>query len=165
VEVLDPQLITELLVDYMFEFRVDFEPEMLIYPTPFGTRIDAIVSGGQADGPRLNAEVLAGGGDWLTMPADGIARMDVRATLRTNSGDYVHYTSSGRCVLDAQTRDRFLAGETITRDEMYGRASPLFETGSEAYAWLNEVVATGVIVELSLRQIRYQIFAHRKESV
>jgi hypothetical protein len=44
---------------------------------------------------------------------------------------------------------------------MYGRASPLFETSSDDYRWLNETVATGVIVELSLDHIRYEIYAHR----
>ena len=155
----DPLLVTELAVEYLFEFQVDFEPAMLIYPTPFGTRIDAIAAGGKAEGPRFKGEVLAGGGDWLTMPADGIARMDVRATVRADTGDFVHYTSSGRMVLDAATRDRFLGGETITGDEMYGRAAPLFETSSDQYDWLNETVSAGVTVELSLNHIRYQIFA------
>jgi Protein of unknown function (DUF3237) len=161
MRVSDPPLVSGLPVDYLFEFRVEFEPAMLIYRTPFGTRIDAIAARGKAEGPRFNAEVLPGGGDWLTIPADGVARMDIRATLRADTGDYVHYTSSGRCVLDPATRDRFLAGRTITRDEMYGRASPLFETSSDDYRWLNETVATGVIVELSLDHIRYEIYAHR----
>jgi Protein of unknown function (DUF3237) len=156
-----PQLVTQLPVEYLFEFHVDFDPAMLIYPTPFGTRIDAIAARGKAEGPRFSGEVLAGGGDWLTMPADGIARMDVRATVRADSGDLVHYTSAGRVVLDAATRDRFLAGDTITTDEMYGRASPLFETASDSYGWLNQIVATGVIAEVSLNHIHYHIFAIR----
>ena len=157
----EPPLVSELPVEYLFQFRVEFEPAMLIYPTPFGTRIDAIAARGRAEGPRFNGDLLAGGGDWLTVPADGVARMDIRATMRADTGDHVHYTSSGRCVLDDAARHRFLAGETLTRDEMYGRASPLFETSAEGYRWLNETVATGVIVELSLHHIRYEIYAHR----
>jgi Protein of unknown function (DUF3237) len=157
----DPLLVTDLPVEYLFEFRVDFDPAMLIYPTPVGTRIDAIASGGKAEGPRFNGELLPGGGDWLTVPSDGIARMDVRATIETDSGDHVHYTSAGRTVLDSDTRVRFLAGETILGTEMYGRTAPLFETSSESYGWLNSTVAVGVVVELSLDHIRYQIFAVR----
>lgn len=159
MKISDPLLVTGLAVEYLFEFQVGFEPAMLIYPTPSGMRIDAIASGGKAEGPRFNGAVLAGGGDWLTMAADGIARMDVRATVRADTGDLVHYTSSGRMVLDDTTRDRFLGGETITGDEMYGRAAPLFETSSEQYDWLNKTVSAGVVVELSLNHIRYQIFA------
>ena len=159
METWDPLLVTELPVEYLFEFRVDFEPAMLIYPTPFGMRIDAIASGGKAEGPRFNGEVLAGGGDWLTVPADGVAHMDVRATIRTDSNEYVHYTSTGRTVLDAAVRDRFLAGETIGAGEMYGRTAPLFETSSESYGWLNRTVAAGVVMDLSLDHIRYQVYA------
>jgi Protein of unknown function (DUF3237) len=155
----DPLLVTDLPVEYLFELRVDFDPAMLIYPTPVGTRIDAIASGGKAEGRRFNGSVLAGGGDWLTVPSDGVARMDVRATIQADSGDFVHYTSTGRIVLDADTRDRFLAGEIILGAEMYGRTAPLFETSSESYGWLNGTVAAGVVVELSVEHIRYQIFA------
>jgi Protein of unknown function (DUF3237) len=159
MDMLDPLRVTDLAVAYLFEFRVDFDPAMLIYPTPVGMRIDAIASGGKAEGRRFNGEVLAGGGDWLTVPSDGVARMDVRATIKADSGDFVHYTSTGRIVLDANTRDRFLAGETIQGAEMYGRTAPLFETSSESYGWLNGTVAAGVVIELSLKHIRYQIFA------
>jgi len=154
-----PESVRELPVEFLFEFQVEFDAGMAIYATPFGTRIDAIVSGGKAVGPRFNGELLAGGGDWLIMPADGIARMDVRATVLADGGDYVHYTSSGRVVLDEAARDRFLSGQMITTPEMYGRAAPLFETAAENYRWMNGVVSTGVIVELSLEHIRYQIFA------
>lgn len=157
----DPHQLTQLEVDYLVELRVHFEPAMLIYPTPFGTRIDAISSGGTATGPRFNGEVLAGGGDWLSMPADGIARMDVRATLRADSGDIVHYTSTGRVVLDDDARARFLTGGTLRAGDMYGRGAPLFETASERFAWLNGLAAAGVIAELSLHHICYQIYVIR----
>lgn len=157
----DPVLVTDLPVEYLFELNVAFHPAMLVYPTPFGTRIDAITSRGKAEGPRFNGEVLPGGGDWLIVPADGVARMDVRATIKTDSADHVHYTSTGRIVLDADARSRFLAGEPILGTEMYGRAAPLFETSSESYGWLNRTAAAGVVVELSLRHIRYQIFGIR----
>jgi len=155
----DPRTIDHLPVEYLFEFRVDFDPAMLVYATPYGTRIDAIASGGTAAGPRFNGEVLAGGGDWLTLPADGIARMDVRATVRTDTGEHVHYTSAGRIALDDDALDRFLAGGTVGVDEMYGRATPLFETSAELYRWMNRVVSIARVVEVSLRHIRYQLFA------
>ena len=159
METLSPSIVSELPVDYLCEFRVDFEPAMLMYLTPFGSRIDAIAARGKATGPRFNGDVLAGGGDWLTVSSDGVARMDVRATVRADTDDIVHYTSTGRVVLDDSTRTRFLAGETITAGEMYGRASPLFETSATPYEWLNRISAVGVVVELSLKHIRYQLYA------
>lgn len=150
---------TELPVEYLFEFNVDFGDGMLIYPSPAGMRIDAIISAGKVEGPRLRGVVLPGGGDWLTVTSDGVGRMDVRATIRTDTGDVVHYTSSGRTVLDDGTRGRFLAGETIYDSEVYGRSAPLFETASKTYDWLNGIAAVGLVRELSLEHIRYRILA------
>lgn len=43
---------------------------------------------------------------------------------------------------------------------MYGRTAPLFDTGAEAYAWLNSTVAIG-FNEVSLRHVRYRIYEVR----
>jgi hypothetical protein len=103
--------------------------------------------------------VLSGGGDWIVVGGDGVARLDIRATLRTHDAEMIHLTGTGRVVLDDATRDRFLAGATIAGDDMYGRTAPLFETGADAYRWLNGMVTLGLIVELSLEHIRYQVYA------
>jgi hypothetical protein len=145
-------------LDHLFDLAVDFEP-MPIYASPLGTRLDAIVRRGTAKGPRLDGEVLPGGGDWIVVGADGIARLDIRATIRTHDAETIHVTGTGRVVFDDGTRGRFLAGETIAADEMYARTAPLFETGADAYRWLNATVAAGLVVELSLEHIRYQVYA------
>lgn len=152
----DPSTVDALAVEHLFDFAVDFDP-MKIYPSPLGTRIDAIVRQGKVDGPRLRGEILAGGGDWIVVGADGVARLDIRATIRAEDGGMVFVTNTGRVVL-GDARDRFLAGETVTAGEMYGRTAPLFETGSEPHAWLNRIVTAGVIVELSTTHIRYHIY-------
>ena len=145
-------------LEHLFDLAVDFEP-MPVYASPLGTRLDAIVRRGTAPGPKLDGEVRPGGGDWIVVGGDGVARLDVKATIRTPDAEMVHLTSTGRVVLDDGTRDRFLAGETITGDEMYARTAPLFETGADAYRWLNGTVAVGLVVELSLEHIRYQVYA------
>jgi hypothetical protein len=158
VDITDPSSVEAITVEHLFDLAVDFDP-MKIYPSPLGTRIDAIVRQGKADGPRLQGEVLAGGGDWIVVGADNVGRMDVRATIRTHDDEMIHLTNTGRVALDDEARARFLAGETIAFDEMYARTAPLFETGSEPYHWLNRTVAVGVVVELSLQHIHYQVYA------
>lgn len=145
-------------LEHLFDLSIDFAP-MPIYPSPLGTRLDAIVRQGTAKGPRLDGEVLPGGGDWIVVGSDGVGRLDIRGTIRTHDTEMIHITSTGRVVLDDGTRDRFLAGETIAGDQMYARTAPLFETGADAYRWLNGTVAVGLIVELSLEHIRYQVYA------
>ena len=122
----EPGAVTELPVSFLGEVRVAFGAGVLAYETPTGMRIDAVATGGTVRGPRLDAEVLPGGGDWLALGPDGIARMDVRATLRTTDGAVVHYTSLGRTVLDDDARARYLAGETVGPEGLFGRATPLF---------------------------------------
>lgn len=158
--VIDPTTVDALPVEYLFDLAIDFDP-MQIYPSPLGTRMVAVVRQGTARGPRLDGEVLPGGGDWLVVGSDGVARIDVRATLRAVDGAMIHLTNTGRVRMDGDARDRFLAGERIRFAEMHARTAPLFETGSDEYAWLNHTVAIGNVVELGLDHIRYQVFAVR----
>lgn len=147
-----------LPVTELCEVRVAFDPAMLVYETPGGLRIDAIASGGTVRGPRLDAEILPGGGDWLEMADDGIARMDVRATFRATDGGIIHYRSAGRITLGDDARVLFLAGETLGADAVHGRAAPLFETAAEPHRWLNGILAVGRVLELSQRHIAYELF-------
>ena len=154
----DPPVTTALAVEHVLDLAIEFH-EMRLYPTPLGTRIDAIVRHGTAVGPRLDGGVLPGGGDWLVVGDDGVAHVDVRATIRTHDDHTVHLTSTGRVVLDDDARARFLAGDTLTRDDMYARTAPLFETAAEPYRWLHGVVTVGLVEELSLHHIRYRVLA------
>jgi hypothetical protein len=43
-----------------------------------------------------------------------------------------------------QVRQRILEGEDVDPSEYYFRTTPVFETGSESYGWLNRLVAVGV---------------------
>jgi hypothetical protein len=142
--------------EQLFSLRVRFG-QMQMFPSPFGARAIAVVEHGTASGPRLNGTVLPGGGDWLTIGADGIARVDVRATLQLENGDHVLITNTGRVVLSDEARDRFLAGETLLADDMFARTAPLFETTSEEFGWLNAVVAVGLVTQLSVQHIEYDV--------
>jgi Protein of unknown function (DUF3237) len=125
---------------------------------PLGTRLTYVIGGGRCDGPRLSGDFLPGGGDWVLLGADAVSRLDVRATLRTDDGALVHVTNIGRVRIDAAAIDRFRAGELISHDQMYGRSSPLFETGDERWAWLNGTY-TLAVNEVSLTAVHYRVFA------
>ena len=150
--------IEELAAEHLFDIAIDFHP-MHLYPSPLGTRIDAVIRGGTATGTRFSAEVLPGGGDWLVVGDDGVARVDVRATFRTPDDHTVFLTATGRVVLGEEGRARFLAGDTVPGDEMYARIAPLFDTAAEPHAWLHRVVAVGVVESLSLHHIAYRVLA------
>jgi hypothetical protein len=149
-------LVTALPVDHLFDMHVNLQPAQPI-PTPVGTRMTFITTGGVIDGPKLRGELLPGGGDWLVLGADGTGRVDVRATLRTHDGALIHYESRGIIKIPADGVQRLAAGEVLSFAETYVRTTPKFETSDERYAWLSEVVALGYNI-LSPNHIDYRIY-------
>jgi hypothetical protein len=143
--------------DHLLDMRITFESAQ-VFATPVGTRMTYVIKEGRCVGPRIAADVLPGGGDWVLLGTDGVARLDVRATLRTDDGAVIHLTNTGRVQMDKAAADRFAAGELIRHDEMTARSSPLFETDDERYRWLN-AVHTVAINQISLREVHYRVFA------
>lgn len=96
--------------------------------TAFHRRVIGGIAQGRWEGERLNADIVAPGGDWAIPSTDGsIMLLDVRQTLRTDDGALVYVTYQGRC-------DRGRGTYTV---------APTFETDDERYAWLNVVQAIG----------------------
>jgi hypothetical protein len=149
-------LVGALPVEHLFDMHVDLEPAQPI-STPVGARMTFIAKGGVIDGPKLQGEILPGGGDWLLVGSDGVGRVDVRATLRTHDGALIHYETRGIIKVPANGLERLAAGEVLPFDETYARTTPKFETADERYAWLSEVVALGYNI-LSPNHIDYRIY-------
>jgi hypothetical protein len=149
-------LVTALPVEHLFDMHVDLQPAQPI-STPVGARLTFITTGGVIEGPKLQGELLPGGGDWLLVGSDGTGRVDVRATLRTHDGALIHYESRGIIKIPADGMQRLAAGEVLPFAETYVRTTPKFETADERYAWLSEVVAVGYNI-LSPNHIDYRIY-------
>jgi Protein of unknown function (DUF3237) len=149
-------LVAALPVEHLFDMHVDLEPAQPI-STPVGARMTFIARGGIIDGPKLRGEILPGGGDWLLIGSDGVGRVDVRATLRTHDGAFIHYETRGIIKIPADGLERLAAGEVLPFDETYVRTTPTFETADERYGWLSEVVAVGYNI-LSPNHIDYRIY-------
>jgi hypothetical protein len=151
--------VTSLEVDHLCDFDVKVQaPQTLA--TPLGYRLISIIESGTVDGPRLRGEFLPGGGNWMLAGTDRVGRLDVRASIRTHDGELVYLTVSGRFRLSDGTLARLYDGEAIPTSDMYGRTTLLFETGAQAYAWLNSTVAIGVN-EVSLSHVGYRVYAMR----
>jgi Protein of unknown function (DUF3237) len=149
-------LVTAMPVEHLFDMHVNLQPVQPI-PTPVGARMTFITTGGLIDGPKLQGEILPGGGDWLLVGSDGAGRVDVRATIRTHDGVLIHYETRGIIKIPAGGLDRLAAGEVLPFDETYVRTTPRFDTADERYAWLSEIVAVSYNV-LSPNHIDYRIY-------
>jgi hypothetical protein len=113
--------VADIEAEPLFDMVVDLDPPLDLG----GGRVLFGSAGGSFTGPRLRGEVLPGGGDWTWFRPDGVMTLDVRLTLRTHDDALVFMTYGGR-----------RAGD-------YFRTTPLFQTGSDDYAWLNDVVCVG----------------------
>lgn len=114
-------------VEHIFTVTANTAQQAILQGAPQGTRLLVNVLGGTFDGPKLRGTVLAGGGDWLTVRADGSFKLDVRLTLQTDDGANILMTYQGIGVNE--------------EGAMKLRTAPLFETGAEQYAWLNNIQA------------------------
>jgi len=117
-------------VRHLCDFAIDFDPVQYI-PTAAGMRANYVIKEGVVTGERFNGEFIRGGGDWILVGSDQVARLDVRATIRADDGELVFVTVTGRVDLRDGIAERLLAGERLASTDFYARSSPLFETGSD----------------------------------
>ena len=117
--------------------------------SPFGEQRMGYISGGRFAGPRLNGEVLPGGGNWSRAGRLGdaaVGTFDARAVLRTDDGALIYMTYSGRSLVPDDVRAEFAdpaKAALVDAARYYLRIAPVFETADARYAWLNGVLAVG----------------------
>jgi hypothetical protein len=136
---------TSLPVEFLFTLNALTSAPTVIQNGPQGDRYVVAVTGGTVDGPKVKGKVAENpGGDWLTLRADGSFKLDVRLIIKTDDGADILMTYTGIGV-------RTATGVAI-------RSAPLFETGDERYAWLNNVQAVGIGAP-GRGDVTYQVYA------
>ncbi len=145
-------------LEHLFSYTADIEePQQGVGAGPFGHRMIARVMGGRVEGPRVNGEVLPGGGDWALIDDENTLRLDARITLRTDDGALIFGCYRGVITpIDPATVIKVISGEAQP-GEFYYRTTPSFETGDGRYAWLNTMVCVGV-GNLSRSGVSYDVF-------
>lgn len=151
--------VAEIKTSHLLDMVVDLDPPLDFGSGPLGPRVLFGARGGSFEGSKMRGEVLAGGGDWALFRADGTMALDVRLTLRTDDDALVHMTYGGRWSTPAELRLHIadpVERYRIDPASYYFRTTPLFETGSKRYAWLNDIVCvgSGYLVE---RGIAYKV--------
>jgi hypothetical protein len=125
---------------------------------PRGERRIAPVSGGYFEGPKMKGKVLSFGADWLVIRPGGEWEIDVRITLETDDGEFIYAYYRGIIDISASVLDKIYgSGSYVDPSEYYFRTTPVFETGSEKYRWLNKIICVGV-GRLSPGKVEYNIY-------
>ena len=151
---------SDLKTEFLFDMSADLDREgtVTVGATPHGIRQIVYVKGGTFEGPKIKGEVLPGGGDWLIVRPDGATVLDVRAAARTDDGHIIYIYYRGIVVTPPEVRERMRKGEDIDPSEYYFRTTPVFETASEKYGWLNRIVAVG-IGRMTPTGVGYKVYA------
>lgn len=152
-----PETLRSVRTAPLFVMRLVVPKVISIGATPGAFRRLGVVSGGTFEGDRLSGEVLDGGNDWLDLRDDRSTTLDVRLALKTNDGALIAMTYRGVRHGPTDVLARIDKGEAVDPRSYYFRVSPMFETASETYGWLNRIVAIGVGHRLSQGPI-YSVF-------
>jgi len=138
---------TTLPVEFLGTMTASLGAEVPVVTGPSGTVVTATVTAATFSGPRITAAAPEGvaAADWPLVRADGTIVLDVRANMRTDDGADIFVTYSGIGV------PREGGGHDI-------RTAPLFQTGDERYAWLNNVQGVGIGGTID-GGVEYQIYA------
>lgn len=134
-------------LELLFEARVQLHlPPMDVGAMADGQRTIFLIKGGSFEGPHLSGTVVPdAGADWIRIRPDGSGMLDVRFCLKTHDGALIYVFWQGRVWTPAE--DAEYAFDVEKADDpagawrYYFRSAPMFETGDERYAWLNNIVA------------------------
>ena len=147
-------------LEHLFSYTVTLEPPEVIGPVPEGIRSNFYVNGGEATGPRVHGKVRPVGGDWATLRTDGVAILDVRATIETGDEALIYVSYTGMGDLGEDGYERFLRGELPGSVPV--RMVPRFSTAHPGYQWLNRLQCLGVgEVNLESLEVAYDVYAVR----
>ncbi len=147
-------------LELLCEYYATLKPPVVVGNGPYGMRQIFDVTGGEVSGPRLRGRVLPSGADWILIGADGVGRLDVRATIETHDGANVYVSYTGVLHMTGEVMQAVSGGGFTEFGETYFYVSPRFETGDPRYAFLNGlfVVSQGRVGPL---RVEYRVFEVR----
>jgi hypothetical protein len=150
----------EYHTEHLFSYSATLQPPEVLGEMPEGIRVNFWVTGGEAAGPKLRGKLLPVGADWMTLRRDGVAMLDVRASVLSDDGALIDVTYPGLGDLGADGYARFLRGDLPAKLSL--RTLPRFRCAHPAYAWLHRVTCFGVgEVVFAENTVRYDVYAIR----
>ena len=110
---------------------------------PRGRRRIIPILGGTFEGPDIRGKVVPGGADWQIVRADGLAELDTRYLLQTDSGQLIYIQNAGIRHAPPDVTKKLLAGEAVDPSQVYLKTIPTFETSAPELQWLTRIDLRG----------------------
>lgn len=148
----------KLDAELLYHIHAELGAPQVIGDTQYGRRGILPVTGGHFEGPKMRGTILPPGGEWGLTRIDGVGRLDVRMTLKTEDDALIYVTYTGVFDGDPAVTARALSTGDVDEGEYYLRITPYFETGYDKYKWLNRVVAVGYGHLVPNSAIEYRIY-------
>jgi Protein of unknown function (DUF3237) len=128
---------------HAFTLRVQVGPPTELGDVPRGGRRIIPILGGTFDGPKIRGKVLPGGADWQIVRGDGLAELDTRYLLQTNSGALVYIQNAGIRHAPPDVTQKLLAGQAVDPSQVYFKTVATFETSAPGLQWLTRAIFIG----------------------
>lgn len=125
----------------LFECDSEIADTQELNQTPFGKRTIYIIGGGRFWGERINGNALPGGGDWVLVNEHGLAKLDVRKTLKTDDGALINISYQGLYQFKEELTTLLDQGHGYEFGDTLFQVQIQFETGDARYQWLNTTLA------------------------
>lgn len=109
---------------------------------PSDIRVNYYIPGGEVRGTRIQGKLRPVGGDWLTVRADGVAVLDVRATIETVDGSLIDVVYSGILDLGPEGHAAVLRGDLPEHAKI--RTAPRLRTTHPKYECVNRTQFVGI---------------------
>lgn len=134
-----------LNMEFAFKTEITLGKPMELGNTQHGNRRIIPITGGSFEGHLIKGTVVPGGADWQVVRSDGVAELEAKYTLQTNDDILIYVLNRGYRHGPPEVMQRLAKGEQVDPKEYYFRCTPVFETSSEKYNWLNRYIfiATG----------------------
>lgn len=117
------------------------------------------ITGGEVRGPKIHGKILNGGTDFQFIRPDGVAELQARYVIQTNSGDLIYVENNAIRHGAPEAMAKLKRGEPVDPSEIYFRGAVHMETAAADLQWLTKHVflATGrrfpLHVEISVFQV------------
>jgi hypothetical protein len=133
-------------LSYVFSIRAELAPPVEQGEIDGGRKRFIQVTGGKAYGPRLEGEVLGGGGDWQTILPGGLTQLWAKYSIRAKDGTIIGITNVGVRTASPEVIDQLAAGKDVDPSRYYFRTTTSFEVRPGPHDWLRRhaFVARGI---------------------
>jgi Protein of unknown function (DUF3237) len=104
------------------------------------------ITSGTVSGPKLEGEVLPGGGDWQTIAPGGMTEVWARYSFKAKDGTVIAVTNAGVRTATPEVIERLTKGEDVDPSLYYFRTAARFEVAKGPHEWLKRTlfVARGI---------------------